>query len=316
LHTRYTDNNVISWLLEGDPAIRWQVKRDLLKEPNDACEEERRRIETEGWGKKLLDEQDEHHMWGKGLYNPKWISTHYTLMLLKRMGISPENEKSRKAVELLIEKGIYRDGGINFWKSMKHSETCVSGMILSIWAYFNIPDKRIDRLVSFLLDQQMADGGWNCQSFNGATHSSLHTTMSVLEGLWEYEKMHLEQCDSCRIARLKAHEFILLHELYKSDKTGKVIKSQFTRITFPPRWYYDILRALDYFRDCIAEKDDRFRDAIGLLRKKEKNGRWPMQNLHAGKMHFEIEKAGAPSRWNTLRALRVLHWWNSSIEIS
>jgi len=301
----------ISWLLEGDPAIRWQVKRDLLGKPLSEWRAERRKIGSEGWGKRLLDEQNENGMWSRGLYSPKWISTHYTLMLLRRLGISAENEQARKGCKLLIDKGVYKDGGINFFRSMDHSETCVSGMVLSLWAYFNIPDKRINNLVSFLLKQQMADGGWNCESFNGAKHSSLHTTISVLEGLREYEKMHLEPCQKCVDARLKAHEFLLEHKLYKSDKTGNVIKPQFTRITFPPRWYYDILRTLDYFQECKAEKDNRFQDAMDVLIKKEKNGQWLMQSQHPGKVYFVLEETGSPSRLNTLRALRVMKWWNN-----
>jgi hypothetical protein len=186
-------------------------------------------------------------------------------------------------------------------------------MLLSLWAYFNIQDERIDNLVSFLLDQQMDDGGWNCRSFYGAKHSSLHTTISVLEGFLEYEKRYPDQCVDCREAVIRAREFVLRHKLYKSDKTGKIIKPQFTRITFPPRWYYDILRSLDYFQECIAKKDNRFLDAIELLKSKRKDGKWPMQSLHRGKVFFVIEEAGQPSRWNTLRALRVLKWWNNKV---
>jgi hypothetical protein len=304
-------DQTISWLLDGDPSIRWQLKKDLLDLSPEVWLEERHRVAFEGWGKQLLNLQDDDFMWGRGLYSPKWISTHYTLMLLKRMGIPPDNIQAKKACKLLIDRGAYKDGGINFFASMKHSETCVSGMVLSLSAYFNISDERIKNLVSFLLNQQMKDGGWNCESFNGATHSSLHTTISVLEGLWEYEKMNLQKCQECSEARLRAHEFILQHRLFKSDKSGNVIKSQFTRITFPPRWYYDILRALDYFQECQAEKDDRFQDAIDLLIKKEKNGRWPMQSPHPGKVYFVMEEAGKPSRWNTLRALRVMKWWKN-----
>jgi len=302
-------DQILSWLLEGDPAIRWQVQKDLMNLPLSNWCAERRKIALEGWGKRLLDEQDENFVWGKGLYSPKWISTHYTLMLLKRLGIPPGNNQAREGCRLLIERGVYNDGGINFFASMDHSETCVSGMVLSLWAYFEFPDKRINNLVSFLLDQQMGDGGWNCESFNGAKHSSLHTTISVLEGLWEHEKMHLEQCERCKNARNRAHEFILHHRLFKSDKTGEIIKPQFTRISFPPRWFYDILRALDYFQDCDAGKDDRCQDAIDVLLKKEKNGLWPMQGWHTGRIYFELEKTGHPSRINTLRALRVLKWW-------
>lgn len=304
--------STINWLMEGDPAVKWQVEKDLLGRPSVDWLSTRRRIAVNGWGKSLLDRQGEDYRWGNGLYSPKWISTHYTLMLLRRMGLPQNNRKARNACKLLIDKGMYKDGGINFWASFKHSETCVSGMILSLWAYFRIPDPRIKKLVGFLLEQQMPDGGWNCQSFKGATHSSLHTTLSVLEGLWEYEKMRFEKCDQCLEARQKAHEFILKHRLYRSDKTGNIIKSQFVRITFPPRWYYDILRCLDYFQDCGADADPRCQDAIDLLKQKRKDDRWPMQNLHPGKVYFIMEQAGSLSRWNTLRSLRVLNWWNGS----
>jgi hypothetical protein len=302
-------DEVISWLLEGDPAVKWQVQKDLLGLPIGDWRSEQRKVALEGWGKKLLDHQQGNFLWGGGLYSPKWISTHYTLMLLRRLGLPPGNEQARAACKVLIKKGMYTDGGINFFASREHSETCVSGMVLNLWAYFEIPDRRINDLVSFLLDQQMADGGWNCESFNGARHSSLHTTLSVLEGLWEYEKMHLEKCHDCTKARKKAHEFILQHKLFKSDKTGEVIKSQFKLISFPPRWFYDILRALDYFQDSFAERDDRMQDAIDVVMKKEKSGRWPVQGWHAGRSYFELEKNGAPSRMNTLRVLRVLKWW-------
>jgi hypothetical protein len=183
-------------------------------------------------------------------------------------------------------------------------------MILSLLAYFQFEDDRLHALAEHLLAQQMPDGGWNCQSYNGATHSSFHTTISVLEGLQEYEKFQRRYVQEIQQAQQQAREFLLIHRLFRSHRTGKVVKSDFTRFSFPPRWYYDILRALDYFRECSTSRDDRLADAIEIVHKRRKqDGRWLLQNRHPGRSYFEMEQAGKPSRWNTLRALRILKWW-------
>jgi len=304
-------NKIIKWLLQGDPSICWQVKRDLLRANESAWEPDRKKIAEKGWGKKLLERRQPDGRWGGGWYSPKWISTHYTLMLLRRMGLPPDNGPACESTLLLLNKGIYSDGGINLFASMKHSETCVTGMILSLCSYFDIPVEKYESLIDFLIEQQMADGGWNCESFRGARHSSMHTTLSVLEGLWEFEKEFDLKKDPIRHARLRAHDFLLAHRLYKSDRTGRIIDPKWTRLSFPPRWRYDILRVLEYFRDCRAQKDERMTDAIGVLLSKEKDGRWPLQSNHAGRVFFEMEKPGEVGRWNTLRALRVLNWWGA-----
>jgi hypothetical protein len=231
------------------------------------------------------------------------------MMLLRRLGLPPRHPQALKACSLMLEEGLHRDGGINFSFSYRYSETCVTGMVLSLLAYFRLPDERIHRLAEHLLGRQMPDGGWNCQSYRGATHGSVHTTISVLEGLLEYERAFQRDLKEVRGAQTAGREFLLCHRMYKSDRTGRPIKPQFTRLSFPPRWHYDILRGLDHFRDAGAEPDERAGDAIKVLKKKEKRGRWPLQNRHPGRTHFEMEKPGGPSRWNTLRALRVLKWW-------
>ncbi len=184
-----TDTHLV-WLLNGDPAIRWQTRRDLLGEPPEAYEPDRARVATEGWGARLLGRQDPAGTWANALYSPKWTSTTYTLLLLRHLGLSPENPQARRGCELLLNTGFYRDGGINLFKSFKHSETCVTGMILALLGYFRSPDDRLHRIAEHLLGQQMADGGWNCEQPKGATHGSFHTTISVLEGLREYALLH------------------------------------------------------------------------------------------------------------------------------
>ncbi len=303
-------NRVIQWLLEGDASIRWQTLQDLTDASNEQLEKERARIATEGWGARLLALQDQTGMWSRGIYSPKWTSTTYTMLLLKRLGLPPQNSKAIKACKILLERGFYRDGGVNYFASLKHSETCVTGMILSLLAYFQHEDDRIHSLAEYLLNQQMPDGGWNCQSYKGARHSSFHTTISVLEGLREYEKFQPQNIEKIQQAQACGREFLLIHQLFKSHRTGKVVNSAFTRFSFPPRWYYDILRALDYFQECNAEQDERLTDAIEIvLRRRTQDGKWRLQNRHSGKTFFEMETIGEQSRWNTLRALRILKWW-------
>lgn len=300
----------LTWLLDGDPAIRWQTRRDLLDEPADACAPDRACVATEGWGAQLLARQDPAGTWANALYSPKWTSTTYTLLLLRHLGLSPENAQARRGCALLLEQGFYRDGGINLFKSWKHSETCVTGMILALLAYFRVPDDRVPRTVAHLLGQQMADGGWNCERPNGATHSSFHTTISVLEGLHEYTLTCPDQAAVLRDAVSRGHEFLLLHRLYRSHRTGEVADPAMARIAFPPRWHHDFLRGLDYFQWVAAPRDERMADAIALLRSKQgPDGRWKLGANWPGRVFFQMEKVGQPSRWNTLRGLRVLRWW-------
>jgi len=303
-------DEITRWLLDGDPAIRWQTQRDLLGKGPGAYQAARQRVTTEGWGARLLALQDPTGAWGGGLYTPKWISTTYTMLLLRHLGLPPDNAQARTACNALIDRGFYRDGGINFFKSLKHSETCVTGMILSLLSCFRYRDERTHRIVDHLLGQQMPDGGWNCERPNGATHGSFHTTLSVLEGLHEYRRAYPRRAAVIKEAVLRAHEFLLLHRLYRSHRTGQVADPAMTRIHFPPRWRYDFLRALDYFQWVHAPRDARLTDAIELLKSKRlPDGRWRLGQNWAGRVFFEMETVGQPSRWNTLRALRVLKWW-------
>lgn len=311
-----TDSEIISWLLAGDPSIRYQALRDLTAASKNEVKEAQSLIAREGWGYQLLQHQQDNGMWGGGLYSPKWISTHYTLLTLRQLGLPNENPQAQKAANLLLSSGYYHDGGINFFKSMNYSETCVTGMVLSMVAWFRLKDPRIHDLSEHLLNQQMQDGGWNCRSCLGDTHGSFHTTICVLEGLNEYVQFIGGGNQAIGEARAKAHEFLLQHHLFRSDRTGEVIDKRMTRFSFPPRWHYDIMRALDYFSMIHHPHDPRFCDAIQILRKKQKNGQWPMQARHAGLDFFILEKAGAPSRINTLRALRILNWWRERVSRS
>ncbi|PKN91742.1 MAG: hypothetical protein CVU44_17665 [Chloroflexi bacterium HGW-Chloroflexi-6] len=307
-----TTSETIRWLLQGDPAIRWQVLRDLCDAPAEIYVTERAHVANQGWGAQLLARQDADAHWGGGIYSPKWKSTTYTLLVLRQLGLPPENPQALRGCEKFFFRGLEKDGGINFWKSFQHSETCINGMLLALLSYFRFPDERIHSVAAFLLREQMPDGGWNCERIKGATHASFHTTISVLEGLDEYGARYPENLSAVIEARAKAHEFLLQHRLYQSHRTGEPADYQMTLMHFPPRWRYDFLRGLDYFQRINAPKDERMKDAIELLPAKQNaDGTWPLNAPWPGLVYFHMEETGKPSRWNTLRALRVLKWWHS-----
>jgi len=304
-------NNIIQWLMEGDPAVRWQTQRDLLSESPEVYEKERALTSTSGWVSRFLELQDPEGTWGGGLYSPKWKSTTYTMLTLRYLGLPPKHPQALKGCELLLDIGFFQDEGINFSRYAKQSETCITGMVLSVLAYFRYPDARVHRVAEHLLNQQMGDEGWNCRSHLGDTHSSFHTTISALEGLHEYSLAYPENAGPIQEAQSRGREFLLIHKLYRSHTTGEVVDDRMTRFPFPPRWYYDFLRALDHFQAANAARDERLSDAIDLLiKRRRKDGRWPQYGGPSGLRHFEMEKAGKPGRMNSLRALRVLNWWH------
>jgi hypothetical protein len=313
-------NSSIEWLLDGDPAIRWQTLRDLTGASNRRVERERAKVASEGWGARLLAKQGKSGRWAGGrspdvgLYSPKWTSTTYTLLLLRDFGLPSNNRQARSGCTLLLERGLQRDGGVAYgtWAQWtKRGETCVTGMVLSLLSYFEYDDDRVDTIAEHLFEMQMRDGGWNCRRPSGATHSSMHTTISVLEGLRFYELLGRRHSATARAAQERAREFLLDHRLFRSHRTGEIIKSEFIRLSFPPRWHYDILRALDYFQAVNAPRDERLSEAVEIVRSRaDETGRWPLQYTYSGKTYFTLERVGAPSRWNTLRALRVLAWWD------
>lgn len=302
--------------------MRWQVERDLLDAPRETFEATRQQVALEGWGAQLLALQDPEGTWGKGLYNPKWTSTTYTVLLLRDLGLPPHHPQLQRACTLLLDGGLTQDGGLNYGRTDR-GETCITGMVLSLLAYSERNDPRLETVIDHLFQQQLEDGGWNCRSPHGATHSSVHTTLSVLEGLQLYTQFRGKEADPSRaqVNRLKAvqvalergREFLRVHRLFRSHRTGNVMKSEFKRIVFPPRWHYDILRALDHFQAVNAPRDERLSEAIDIVRTRQgDDGRWTLEYAYAGKTHFVLERKGAPSRWNTLRALRVLRWWDAA----
>ena len=295
------DSETREWLLEGDPAIRWQVMDNLLDRAQSSVQRERNKVATAGWGRALLDLQDPEGTWAHGIYGRKWVSTTYTLLLLRRMGLPGSNRAARRGCARLWDSVIV-DGGVLLKTQTVPPDICISAFWLLLAAYYGHEDDRIPAVLDWVLANQLDDGGWNCETIRtGSTHSSFHTTIQVLEAL--------QVMDAHDQSAARGREFLLEHRLYRSHRTGEVANKAFTMLSFPPRWHYDVLRALDHFFAVDAPLDPRLDDALDLLRSKQrKDGRWPVQNKHGGLVWFDMESGRQPSRWNTLRALRVLRW--------
>jgi transcriptional regulator with XRE-family HTH domain len=368
--------NVLEWLLDSDPAIRWQVMRDLTGDSVKAVTAERAKVATEGWGEKLLSLQDSNGQWGTnvvpaktptgelpdvatrkllrdlhgvsleemagflgvgaatlseweegrpteddegiekyrsalawmrnalGTYSPKWISTTFTLLLLRDMGLDPASREARKAVSLVRENSKWEQGGQDYFDG--EVEPCINGMAVAIGSYFG---ENVDGIVERLLGEQLADGGWNCEAERGSIRGSFDTSISVLEGLLEYERANGASASIAEVRRT-GEEYLLERRLLRRLSTGEVIDPTWTHFSYPPRWHYDVLRGLDYFRSTGAKPDERSAEAIELVETKcQPDGRWLLENTHPGRVHFEMDEGdGKPSRWNTLRAMRVLAW--------
>lgn len=301
------DQELINWLLEGDISIQYQVYRDLLQKDNHTLQD---RIHKEGWGKSFLSKQKPNGQWGDDFYQPKWISTHYTLLDICKLNPNPDISRVQATINKVLSTSVAEDGGIKLGPSTKsRSDVCVNGMFLNYASYFNTPEKKLTSIVDGILNEIMPDGGFNCRTTrSGAKHSSLHSTISVLEGFNNFKNAGYKyRIDDISMAQKSAEEFILMHQLYKSDHTGQLIHKDFLKLSYPSRWKYDILRALDYFQAAGRKWDERMSPAIEvLLKKRNKNKTWNVQAAHPGQVHFTMEKAGKPSRWNTLRAMRVL----------
>jgi hypothetical protein len=317
--------DVIDWLLDGDPAIRWQVLRDLVGAPPEDVAAARARVETEGWGARLLQARDRDGQWDGGACFPRrvaedwragiepdfshgqpWTSTLPTLVLLRDFGLDPDSSAARETIALVAANCRWEHDGQAFFDG--EVEPCINGRTLSVGAYFGAP---VDGLVSGLLKDQLDDGGWNCEAENGATVSSFDTTICVLEGLLEHQ-LAGDRVDVAE-ARRRGEDYLLERHLHRRRSTGEVPAERFLEFSWPPRWHYDVLRALDHFRRTGAAPDERVAEAVQLvLDKRQPDGTWLLENTHPGETHFDIEDGdGRPSRWNTLRALRVLDWYDA-----
>jgi hypothetical protein len=299
---------VLPWLLDSDPSIRWQVMRDLTDEPAEVVAAERSRVASDGWGAQLLGYQRPDGNWGDGIATPHWRSNLYTLLLLRDLGLDPASERARKAVGLVRDAVTWGPefGDAPFFEG--EVEPCINGGVLVLGSYFG---ETSDRLVDRLLGEQLTDGGWNCEAERGSVRSSFHTTICVLEGLLEYEKAKGATA-AVTHARARAQEYLLERRMFRRLSSGEVIEPRWARFTFPTLWHYDVLRGLDYLR-CAGIKDDqRVAEAVGMVaERRQPDGRWLLDKPHRETLHDLEGGAGQPSRWNTLRALRVLDWYSA-----
>ncbi|HZV27007.1 MAG TPA: squalene cyclase [Acidothermaceae bacterium] len=313
---------VIDWLLDSDPAIRWQVMLDLTDAPAQIVAAERARIATQGWGARLLELEDEDGQWDGGALFPgpidesegpaqfgegqPWSATAYSLMLLRDFGIDPQGERVRRSVALVKENCRWEYAGEPFFEG--EVEPCINGMVLVLGAYF---EQDVDGVAARLLGEQLEDGGWNCEAERGSVRSSFHTTIRVLEGLLTHERATGGLPGSVE-ARRRGEEYFLQRKLFRRLSTGEVVDPDWLDFSFPTRWHYDVLRGLEYFRDVGGPPDPRLDEAMDVLRSKQQpDGTWLLENTHPGKVWFALEDGdGRPSRWNTLRALRVLRWYD------
>ena len=308
----------LKWLLDSDPAIRWQVMRDLTGEAPDAIAAERSRVAIEGWGAQLLAGQSPAGTWGGS--PPGWrddlpkadramLITLYTLVALKDLGLDPASKQARKMIDRVHRRVVFRR--LNSRPFLYgETEPCINGRILGLGSYFKEPN---DALANQLLDEQLDDGGWNCEAPK-SRRSSFHTTICVLEGLLDYERAGRKSAAVTR-ARKRAENYLLERRMFHSLRTGEVIDKHWLRFSFPTFWHYDVLRGLDYLRNAGIKPDSRVREAIEIvIARRHQNGRWPLNLRHPEHIPLEMETGvGRASRWNTLRALRVLRWNASSM---
>lgn len=327
--------DAIGWLLDGDPAIRWQVLRDITDAPADEVETERARVAGEGWGAKLLALQLPSGQWTaqtpdfpsqnaadwwkalgparQGTLFPQGTSTTTSLALLRDFGLPADSASARRAVGLVAGHVQWEHDAEPYFEG--ETEPCINGRTVAIGAYFG---EDVAPVVERLLTEQMTDGGWNCEQENGSTRGSFHTTINVLEGLLEYERSVGEVPD-VKAARLRGQDYLLERRMQRRLSTGQVIDydrktedaAAWTQFSYPTFWHYDVLRGLDYLRDAGAEPDERLVEAVDLVEsKRDTDGLWALENPHVKGLHFAIDEGeGKPSRWNTLRALRVLKWY-------
>lgn len=304
---RGPNGELVSWLLEGDPAIRWRALRDLEHAPAAVVAVERARVATEGWGARLLALQDSEGGWGGGDYSPKWISTTYTLLALHWLGLPRGNAAALRGCARLWR-----------WAERRQPETCIAGIFVLLGSSHGYAGPEVEQTLTWLLEQQLDDGGWNCAALtrHGGTdlsrHGSFHTSITALDALTEYRTAGGDLPVGEALSR--GEEFFLRHRLDRSHKTGEPAIRRSTRFPQFPQWHFDVMRGLEHFAAVDAERDPRLAEAVEAVRRAQRrDGRWPTYAGYPGRTWFRMEDPGA-SRWNTLRALRVLGWWNRDTE--
>ena len=319
-----SEDATIDWLLTSDASIRWQVMRDLLDAPESEWSAERSKVETEGWGAQLLSYRDDDGQWAGGAFLPSnfqpsewkeigqpWKATHFSLSQLQEFGLDPSSECAQRTISLVGKNSRWDEGGQPYWDG--EVEECINGRTLAQGAYFGVD---VSAIVNRLLGERLDDGGWNCERANGSVRSSFATTINVLEGLLEYEKATGGTGESIA-ARKSGEEYLLKRHLFRRLSTAKPADERFLQFVHPNRWRYDVLRALDYFRAVglmdDVDPDPQLREAIDHVHsRRREDGKWALDWNPPGSVWLEVNDGpGRSSPWVTLRALRVLKWWDN-----
>lgn len=309
--------NVTDWLLDSDPAVRWQVLRDLTGAGPDEVAAERARVAETGWAAQLLAVRDEDGQWAGGACFPRnftgdfsagqpWTATLPTLTLLRDFGVNPAAVQD--TIRLIEQNCRWEHAGQPFFAG--EVEPCINGRTVALGAYFGVD---VEDIVTRLLGEQLEDGGWNCEAENGSVRSSFDSTLCVLDGLLEFERA-TGGAPELVAARRRGEDYLLQRRLFRRLSTGEVVRPEYRLFSFPTWWRYDVLRALEYFRVAGGDPDPRLAEAIELVRsRRQPDGRWLLEDTHRGAVHLVMEDGdGRPSRWNTLRAARVLSWYDGS----
>jgi len=303
--------DTIDWLLQGDPAIRWQVLRDLQGADPDEVAAERARVAREGWGAQLLAERGDDGQWAGGAHFPKaepalpgqpWTSTSHVLTELRLLGVDPADAAMRSVIADVARVTRWEYDDLPFFDG--EVEPCINAALVANAVYYGVD---VAPVVERLLGERMEDGGWNCEQERGSVRSSFDTTIAVVEALAAFERIS----DDLRVpeARRSGEAYLLERSLLRRRSTGELISEGYRDFAFPPRWHYDALRALEHFRVVGAAPDERMAEAIALVRAKRRDdGTWPLDARHGGDARIDYGEVGEPNRWITLRALRVLRW--------
>jgi len=308
--------DVVTWLLDSDPALRWQVLADLTDAPAQEVAAERARVATTGWGGALLAEQAEDGRWDGGTYRPgwaredrpffdAWTATHHVLQELADLGVDPASPEVRRAVGRVRDNVRWEHEDEPYFAG--EVEPCINGIALRTSAYFGEDGGSI---AATLLGTRLPDGGWNCWAEDATAVSSFHSTICAVEGLLAWERTGAATPEAAE-ARATGEEYLLARGLFRRRSDGTVADLRMTMLSYPTRWYHDILRGLEHFR-VAGRRDERLAEVVDVLRAKaDTNGMWHLENAHQGPCWLDYgEGEGFPSRWLTFRALRVLRWWD------